>query len=145
MNDPGDENDYKPGEVVQGTPEELRELVFPIDEGRMRQFETGATRNRDEDAYDYEGFLSPIVLQRFAAYMHRHREQADGTLRSSDNWQKGIPVDSYAKSLTRHHMDAWLNHRGYEDAAREDLEDALCAIIFNAQGWLHEIMVGRGD
>jgi len=106
----------------------------------MREFETGATRNRDDEAYDYEGFLSPIVLYRFAEYMHGHRQQADGTVRDADNWQKGIPIDSYAKSLTRHQMDAWLIHRGFSGAAREDLEEALCAIIFNAQGWLFELL-----
>jgi hypothetical protein len=39
---------------------------------------TGATRNLDEDKLDYEGFLSPYVLRRFAAYMHEHRKTPDG-------------------------------------------------------------------
>ena len=107
----------------------------------MRRFETGATRNDDTAALDYEGFLSPLVLQRFAEYMHGHRLQADGQLRASDNWQKGIPRDSYMKSLWRHLMDVWLEHRGHR--SREGLEDALCAVIFNAQGYLHELLKER--
>jgi len=104
----------------------------------MRKFKTGATRNTDIDKYDYEGFLSPIVLERFAAYMHKHRKQSDGGLRPSDNWQKGIPLDEYMKSGLRHVMDWWLEHRGFK--SREGLEDALCGVIFNGLGYLYEIL-----
>ncbi len=58
---------------------------------RNREFISGATRNSEEGKLDYEGFLSPLALARYAQYMHRHRELEDGTLRASDNWQKGIP------------------------------------------------------
>src|SRR5580698_7792736 len=63
----------------------------------FRTFETGATRNLDASKYDYEGFLSPLVMERFGQYMHKHRVQADGSLRDSDNWQKGIPLQAYMK------------------------------------------------
>ena len=104
----------------------------------MRTFETGATRNSDEDKYDYEGFLSPAVLKRFAQYMHEHRKQADGNLRSGDNWQKGMPVESYMQSMWRHFMDVWCNHRGVKTDA--DMEEALCALLFNVQGMLFEVL-----
>lgn len=104
----------------------------------MRKFETGATRNDDADKYDFEGFLSPLVIQRFGQYMHKHRLQADGTLRDSDNWQKGIPKSAYIKSAFRHFHDWWLEHRGYP--SREGLEDALCALLFNVSGYLHELL-----
>lgn len=102
----------------------------------MRTFPTGATRDSDDGKLDYEGFLSPLVLERYAEYMHAHRVQADGTLRDSDNWQKGIPKDAYMKSLWRHFMDVWKMHRGVGDPAH--LQDALCAVLFNAMGYLHE-------
>jgi hypothetical protein len=104
--------------------------------GEIRKFQTGATRDTDEGKYDYEGFLSPLVIQRFGKYMHKHRKQSDGSLRDSDNWQKGIPKDAYIKSAWRHFMDWWLEHRRKE--SREGLEDALCALLFNVQGYLHE-------
>lgn len=104
----------------------------------MRTFETGATRDSDDNKLDYEGFLSPVVLKRFAEYMHRHRTQADGQLRDSDNWQKGIPRDAYMKSLFRHFMDVWSCHRGI--GSDEQLEEALCAMLFNVQGYLHEYL-----
>ena len=109
----------------------------------MRQFNSGATRNEDADRIDYEGFLSPIVLRRYAQYMNGHRIQADGQLRDSDNWQKGIPKKAHIKGLWRHLMDLWLHHRGYGKLARHSIEDALCAIIFNACGYLYEILKGQ--
>ena len=110
----------------------------------MRRFETGATRDDDTNKLDFEGFLHPAVLLAFASYMHRHRLQPDGSLRASDNWQKGIPPEAYMKSLLRHVMDAWLYMRGCGDKARERVGDALCAIIFNAHGLLYELMVREG-
>lgn len=104
--------------------------------GHMREFDTGATRDTEEGKLDYEGFLSPLVLRRFAEYMHAHRVQADGNLRDSDNWQKGMPKEAYIKSGFRHFMDWWMEHRGHD--GREDIEEALCALLFNVQGYLHE-------
>lgn len=101
----------------------------------MRYFDTGATRDTDEGKLDFEGFLSPRVLYRFAQYMHYHRHQADGKLRASDNWQKGIPAEAYMKSLTRHFMELWLCWR---EGVHEKINDILCAILFNTQGLLHE-------
>ena len=109
----------------------------------MREFDTGATRNPDLDKYDYEGFLSPLVLERYARYMHGNRIQADGQLRESDNWQKGIPLDEYMKSGWRHFMDWWLDSRG--NPSREGLEMALCGVLFNAMGYLHEILKAKKE
>lgn len=108
---------------------------------KIRKFATGATRDTDVDKFDYEGFLSPLVLERYAAYMHQHRIQPDGTLRDSDNWQKGIPKEAYMKSGLRHVMDWWLEHRGQK--SRDGIEDALCGVVFNATGYLYEIIKNR--
>lgn len=107
----------------------------------IRQFETGATRDTEEGKYDPEGFLSPLVIQRYCEYMNKHRKQSDGKLRDSDNWQKGIPKDAYMKSAWRHFIDWWMEHRKLQ--SREGIEDALCALIFNAMGYLHEILKER--
>ena len=108
----------------------------------IRQFETGATRDSDKDKFDYEGFLSPIVLQAYGEYMHKHRLQPDGKLRDSDNWQKGMPKSEYMKSTFRHFMDVWLEHRGYK--SRDGIKDALCGLIFNSMGYLFEILKEEG-
>ena len=99
----------------------------------MRVFASGATRNDDSEKYDYEGFLSPLVLEAFAAYMHQHRKQADGNLRSSDNWQKGMPPEQYMKSLIRHVMSAWKAHR----SGTFSMDDWM-GILFNTQGYVLE-------
>ena len=104
----------------------------------IREFTTGATRDTDEGKYDYEGFYSPLVMERFAQYMTLHRKQSDGNLRASDNWQKGIPKDAYMKSAWRHFIDVWKEHRGIDTT--EGLEDALCALLFNVQGYLFETL-----
>ena len=73
--------------------------------------------------------------------MLKHQKQADGKLRNGDNWQKGIPLVAYAKSLCRHFMDWWKEHRGFP--SRDGIEEALCGIMFNTMGYLHEILKRR--
>ena len=72
-----------------------------------------------------------------------HRKQSNGELRDSDNWQKGIPQDAYMKSMWRHFLDVWALHRGYKRTDKLTgktitLKEALCALLFNVQGYLHE-------
>jgi len=110
----------------------------------IRRFPTGATRDTDTDKLDFEGFLSPFVLQRYAEYMNKHRTQSDGKLRDSDNWQQGIPLDQYMKSAWRHFMNVWTIHRDDElhtvPAAYDQIQESLCALIFNTMGYLHELL-----
>ena len=109
----------------------------------VRSFQSGATRNRNDTKPAYEGFLSPHALHAFGEYMHKHRKQADGTLRNADNWQKGIPESVYMDSMLRHVFDLWLLHRGGAPVDPDSgqpctKKDLLCAIYFNAGGLLHE-------
>lgn len=109
----------------------------PINSQDTRLFSTGATRDADDNKLDYEGFLSPQVLAAYAVYMHgcRSRNIPPGEkLRSSDNWQKGIPKEAYVKSLIRHVFEAWQSWRLNGKIPRA----TLCAIMFNVMGFLHE-------
>ena len=128
----------------------MAQLLNPIPGGvspyhaAMRSFATGATRDLDDDKLDYEGFISPFVLQRFAEYMH-HRETTAG-IRASDNWQNGIPIGAYMKSLLRHVVDLWILHRkplpfGHYSPMKQEL---LCAVMFNAMGYLFELIKREG-
>ena len=113
------------------------------EDSKVQTFDTGATRSPEGDKLDYEGFLSPVVLERYAKYLHKHRLQTDGKLRASDNWQKGIPKFSYMKSGFRHFMEVWKLHRaggGCSREEREEFEDSLCALIFNFMGYLFEVL-----
>lgn len=112
----------------------------------MRNFDTGATRNSNENKFAYNGFNSVLVEKSFAEYMHSHRKQADGSLRAADNWKKGIPIEAYHESLHRHYIDLWE----LLDTGKETLIDAegnevdkihlLNAIRFNVNGMLHELL-----
>ena len=103
---------------------------------KKRQFSSGAMRNSDEGKIDYEAFLSPTVLKAYGKYMHKNRKMEDGTLREGDDWQKGIPCKEYMKSMWRHFLDVWSNHRGIK--TEEDEITNLCGVLFNAMGMLHD-------
>jgi hypothetical protein len=109
-----------------------------------RKFETGATRDTEQDKLDYEAFFSPLVLERRAKYMHAKRLMLDGSRRDGDNWQKGIPFEVYVKSAWRHFVEFWKLHRGLnaydEKGAAVDQETALCGLMFNLEGYLHELL-----
>jgi hypothetical protein len=142
------------------------------DNGTLRTFASGATRDTASGKIDPEGFLDPLVILAFSEYMDRHRVQSDGSLRASDNWQAGFPRAQTMKSLWRHFLDLWLLHRGhppvskdhrafYEQArtahfslgfllpiaeshAREvSTREVLCALYFNVSALLREVILGR--
>ncbi len=117
------------------------------DPSGVRAFDTGATRSSDAGRYDPEGFLSPLAIERYCIYMQKNQVQPDGSIRTSDNWQKGIPLDAYMKGMLRHTLHLWCRHRGHPvqdpKAAADKVED-LCALLFNVQGMLHELLKKQG-
>lgn len=110
----------------------------------MRIFSGGATRDTDEDKLSYVKGLSPIVLRRYLQYLDAHRLQADGNRRTFDNWKRGITQEVYLDSLGRHNMAVWLLCDGFavdDNHGPVIIEDALCGILFNASGMLHELLI----
>ncbi len=101
----------------------------------MRKFDTGATRNIDTNKNDYKGFVSWRAMRKFGDYMTKNRVQADGSIRDSDNWKKGIPLESYESSLARHVQEFF---EALENKDRERMDLVAPAIMFNIQGWMHE-------
>lgn len=113
----------------------------------MRTFPSGATRDNDLEKPDYAGYLSPEVIIRFGQYMQKHSIQKDGTRRASDNWKRGIPKDVYIKSMFRHFIDVWSYHESaatadeWDEAEFQDnIEESLCAMMFNVMGYLYEVL-----
>lgn len=107
---------------------------------KIRKFDTGATRNDDTGALEPWGFTSALVEKKFSEYMDRHRMQADGELRASNNWTKGIPTEAYWHSLSRHILDFRLLWEGFGREARtQDIMDSLCGIKFNVDGLIYEL------
>jgi len=85
-------------------------------------------------------FMPSDVIKEFGRYMLEHQIQTDGVTRSSNNWKKGIPLEAYITSMWRHLQTIWLHHEGRADLTEESLEDALCGALFNASGYLHELL-----
>lgn len=109
----------------------------------MREFDTGAKRDTNEDKLSYVKGLSPIVLKRYLEYIGKHRDCPDGSKRGWDNWKQGIPKDVYLDSLGRHFWDVWLISEGYpasDNHGEVSIENALCGLLFNAQGLLYELL-----
>ena len=109
----------------------------------MRTFPSGSTRDTAKGKLSYVKGLSPIVLKRYLQYLDKHRLQADGQMREFDNWKLGIDQDAYLDGLGRHFMDVWLLCHGFsagDNHGPVNLEDVLCAVMFNSMGMLYEIL-----
>lgn len=109
----------------------------------IRTFATGATRDTTQGKLDYVKALSPIVLRRYVQYLDKHRLQPDGSYRDFDNWKKGIPQEAYISGGGRHFWDTWLLTDGYtteDNHGPVEIEDAICAQLFNLMGRLHEML-----
>jgi hypothetical protein len=114
---------------------------LPKDDGTLRTYPSGATRDTAEGKLEPWGFTSALAEKAYCEYMHEHRRQSDGGMRDSDNWKKGIPLDVFFHSLSRHILDLKLQWEGHGSQARsEDMIDTLCAIKFNVDGMLHEMV-----
>jgi len=115
------------------------------DDGNMRSFDTGATRDTAEGKLAYNGFYSPFVMRQFARFMNMNRLQSDGKLRDANNWQKGIDMSVYRESLSRHYQEFWeeveLKDKMSDMMSRTGdikLMAAACGIMFNIQGYVLE-------
>jgi len=113
----------------------------------MRTFSGGATRDNDDSKPEFASILSPVVLRRFGEYMIRHNVQADGKKRGMANWKTGMPRKVYLESMFRHFVDVWeivtRDHQWAITPGDDKLEEALCAMLFNNQGLLREVLLGR--
>ena len=112
-------------------------------DGKIRTFESGATRDTVEGKLDYVKALCPLVLRRYVQYLAKHRLQPDGSMRDFDNWKQGIPRETYHSSKGRHFFADWLLEEGYDVSDNHgpvDEEEALCGELFNTMGKLREIL-----
>lgn len=133
------DNDAESGFIDDARPNE-KSTIF----GEIRKFESGGVRDTDEGKLDLEGFLSPIVIEAFGEYMNKHRILPNKEVRDSDNWLNGFGdkhFDVCMKSLWRHFLDLWLEHRGFK--SREGIEDAMNGIIFNVMAYYHRYLLER--
>lgn len=119
----------------------IQEAVAGLVAENKRIFDTGATRDSNNNKLAYDQGLSMQVLQTYMEYLNKHRVMKDGSLRSFDNWKLGIEVPAYRESLMRHTIDTIRKSKGLPLREESDLKSLLCAVIFNASGWLFEELV----
>jgi len=98
---------------------------------KITKWKTGAIRDSQDGKEDYIETISYRAFKRYAQYMTGKKSKY-----GSGNFKKGIPIESYEKSLMRHIQKYFENK--YEDGKIEVNEDHLSAIIFNVFGIMHE-------
>ena len=109
-----------------------------------RKATSGATRDTSTGKPAYDKVLHPLVVKRYAEYMHGHCTMKDGSSRAGDNWWKGFPREWLMESMFRHFVDVWFHTKGMPgEAVEHDSQTALCALLFNVQAMLLEELLGR--
>lgn len=97
----------------------------------MRKFNSGAVRDSEDDKVDFTETISWTAFNRYARYMTSKKKKY-----GQGNFKKGIPIDSYERSLLRH-IDKYMRNK-YEGGSDEPDEDHLSACVFNLFGLMHE-------
>lgn len=97
----------------------------------ITKFNTGAIRDSQEGKPDFIETISFTAHNRYARYMTGKKQKY-----GAGNFKKGIPIESYERSLLRH-IDKYFRNK-YENGQDEPLEDHLAAIRFNVDGIMHE-------
>lgn len=97
----------------------------------ITKFKTGAIRDTQEGKLDFTETLSWTALNRYMKYMTSKKEKY-----GSGNFKKGIPIDSYERSLIRH-LDKYMRNK-FENGNDELDQDHLAAMVFNIFGIMHE-------
>lgn len=97
----------------------------------ITKFNTGAIRDSQEGKEDYIETISWRAFKRYAQYMTGKKAKY-----GAGNFKKGIPIESYEKSLVRH-LQKYLENK-YEGGTIEKDEDHLSAMVFNIFGIMHE-------
>lgn len=98
---------------------------------KLTKFKSGAIRDTEEGKVDFVETISFTAHERFARYMTSKKKKY-----GTGNFKKGIPIESYEKSLLRH-VDKYFRNK-YEAGNDEPNEDHLAAARFNIDGIMHE-------
>lgn len=106
--------------------------------GAKIEFKSGAIRTSAANEVDPEAAWSVLVVDCYNEYMFECSFLPNGERRNEDNWQKGIPDDSLAKSFVRHAHDVWYIMRKHK--ARHTFLRACCGVLFNCMGLLHNYL-----
>lgn len=113
--------------IIQQKRKDLNKAI----KAHITRFGTGAIRDTQDGKIDFIETISWTAFARYAAYMTGKKAKY-----GAGNFKKGIPIDSYEKSLVRHIHKYMVNK--YERGDLEKAEDHLSAAVFNLFGIMHE-------
>lgn len=132
--------------------EAVKEMFSEMRTATIRTFDSGATRSSNHDKPEYAGYFHPSVMVEYGKYMFKNQIQPDGKRRDCRNYRKGIPLESYMQSMTRHFISVWGKYEHSLDhdelhvlAADETLMEDLMALMFNVMGMSMEILKTREE
>lgn len=113
------------------------------DNGVIRTSSTGANRNSAEGKVNYQGALSPLVIEAYGKYIQKHAILPDGTVRDNKNWQKLFGTHKEHRQICiesawRHFLDLLKEHDGYD--SRDGIDEALGGLMFNIQAYWFSIL-----
>ena len=113
------------------------------DNGVLRMSESGAIRNSDIGKINYQGALSPLILEAYGKYIEKHSNLPDGTKRNNKNWQNlfGTPEEHRQvciESAWRHFIDLLKEHDGYN--SQDGIDEALGGLMFNIQAYWFSLL-----
>jgi hypothetical protein len=97
----------------------------------VTHFKSGAIRDDQTGKPDFTETISWTAFNRYAKYMTGKKIKY-----GQGNFKKGIPIESYERSLIRH-LDKYMRNK-YENGKDEPNEDHLSAMVFNVFGIIHE-------
>lgn len=97
---------------------------------KLTKFDSGAIRDTSEGKPNFYECMSPFAMWRYGEYMEKSAEKY-----GADNWTKGIPIESYMKSLERHLLKLKMELK-YGFTKEEG--DHASAILFNIMGLIHQ-------
>lgn len=102
----------------------------------ITKFPSGAIRDTSENKEDWIETIPWTALGGYAKWMTGKKAKY-----GEGNFKKGIPIESYEKSVVRH-MHKYLANK-YEGAGIEEQEDHVYSMIFNLLGIKFEQLRGN--
>lgn len=99
---------------------------------KITKFSSGAIRDTQIGKTDFTETISWQAFGRYADYM-----TSKASKYGKGNFLKGIPIESYERSMLRHVHKYMVNKQG---GSLEPNEDHLAAIVFNVFGIMLEEM-----
>ena len=101
------------------------------DSGKREDFDSGMTRDTEDDKIDYSRVFDGPMLQRWAELLTRGAKKYPNTLDGKPNWMKAnseAELRRFKRSAFRHFVQLLQG---------DETEDHAAAVVFNLNGYLY--------